>query len=173
MQRPAFMAGRFVLHAASLATHRLWLGASMARNEDATMPAIIAWILDRPAFAPVARVVLTFPFWFGGLARIWNFNAALDEIDQYGLHPAMQIACLVILFQLGGSLLVIMNRRTWSGAGALALFTLATIPVAHDFWNLRGHAAQAELDIVKEHIGLIGGLMLAAMVSRSSIYRGA
>jgi transmembrane protein len=137
------------------------------------MPAIIAWILDRPAFAPIARVILTFPFWFDGLSRIWNFSAAVENIDQYGLRPALQIACIVIFFQLGGSLLVIINRRTWSGAGALALFTLATIPVAHDFWNLRGHAAQAELDIVKEHIGLIGGLMLAALLSRASKYRGA
>jgi transmembrane protein len=137
------------------------------------MPTLIARILDWSYFTLLARIALTFPFWSNGLSRLFDFPAAVAEIDQFGLRPAGLITCLVIFTQLGGSLLVIANRRAWSGAGALAIFTLLTIPVAHDFWNLRGHAAKLEFDIAVEHIGLIGGLMLAAILSRQSNYKGA
>jgi len=137
------------------------------------MPAWIARILDWRYFAVFARIVLTSPFWINGVWRITNMTASVIEIDQYDLPQAWLINYFVIFVELGGSLLVVANRRTWSGAGALAIFTLMTILVAHRFWTLSGHAAQAEFWIALQHLGLIGGLMLAAILSRQSKYRGA
>lgn len=137
------------------------------------MPTLIARILDWPYFALLARVVLTFPFWGSGLSKLIDFPGGVAEMAQYGLKPPVLINCLVIFTQLGGSLLIIANRRAWSGAGALAIFTLLTIPIAHDFWNLKGEAAKFEFYVAVEHIGLIGGLMLAAILSRQSKYKGA
>ena len=137
------------------------------------MPAWIARILDAGGFAILARLILTLPFWSSGVQRWVNLAASIDEIDAYGLRPAGPINWLVIFTLLGGSFLVIVNRRAWSGSGALALFTLATIPVAHDFWNLNGHTAHNELATALQHLGLIGGLMLAAILSRQSPRGGA
>ena len=137
------------------------------------MPTFIARILDWPWFPLIARIVLTFPFWGSGLSKLIDFPAGVAEMAQYGLKPAVLINILVIFTQLGGSLLVIANRRAWSGAGALAVFTLLTIPIAHDFWNLRGEAAKQEFFFAVEHIALIGGLMLAAILSRYSPRKGA
>lgn len=137
------------------------------------MPTFIARILDWSYFTLLARIALTFPFWGSGLSKLIDFPAGVAEMEQFGLRPAWLITCLVIFTQLGGSLLIIANRRAWSGAGALAIFTLLTIPVAHDFWNLRGHTAQMEFYIAVEHISVIGGLMLAAILSRQSKYQGA
>lgn len=137
------------------------------------MPTFIARILDWTWFPLVARIVLTFPFWGSGLAKLIDFSGAVAEMQQYGLKPPAFIAGLVIFTQLGGSLLIIANRRAWAGAGALAIFTLLTIPIAHDFWNLRGEAAKFEFYVAVEHIALIGGLMLAAVMSRSSPHKGA
>ena len=117
--------------------------------------------------------MLTFPFWGSGLSKLIVFQGGVAEMTQYGLKPPVLINILVIFTQLGGSLLVIANRRTWSGAGALAIFTLLTIPIAHDFWNLKGEAAKFELYVAVEHIALIGGLMLAAILSRYSPRKGA
>ena len=47
----------------------------------------------------------------------------------------------------------------------LALFTLATIPLAHDFWNMQGQAATLEKLWAQEHISIVGGLILAAIVA--------
>jgi transmembrane protein len=137
------------------------------------MPTFIARILDWPWFPLIARIVLTFPFWGSGLAKLIDFQGGVAEMAQYGLKPPVLINILVIFTQLGGSLLVIANRRTWSGAGALAIFTLLTIPIAHDFWNLKGEAARLEFFFAVEHIALIGGLMLAAILSRYSPRKGA
>lgn len=137
------------------------------------MPSIIARILDNGWFALFARVLLTFPFWGSGISKLIDFPGAVAEMQQYGLKPATFIAILVIFTQLGGSLLVISQRRAWAGAGALAIFTLLTIPIAHDFWNLKGEAAKFEFYVAVEHIALVGGLMLAAILSRGSNYKGA
>ncbi|MBI3701354.1 MAG: DoxX family protein [Afipia sp.] len=137
------------------------------------MPNIIARILDWPWFPLIARVVLTFPFWGSGISKSIDFRGAVAEMAQYGLKPPVLIALLVIFTQLGGSLLIIANRRTWSGAGALAIFTLLTIPIAHDFWNLKGDEGKFEFYVTVEHIALVGGLMLAAILSRYSPRKGA
>ncbi|MBN8980806.1 MAG: DoxX family protein [Rhizobiales bacterium] len=137
------------------------------------MPNVIARILDWPWFPLIARIVLTFPFWGSGISKTIDFQGAVAEMQQFGLKPPVLIALLVIFTQLGGSLLVIANRRTWSGAGALAIFTLLTIPIAHDFWNLKGDAAKQEFYFAVEHISVVGGLMLAAILSRYSPRKGA
>jgi transmembrane protein len=137
------------------------------------MPAFIARILDWPWLPLIARVILTFPFWGSGLSKLIDFQGAVAEMSQYGLKPPLWIAVLVIFTQLGGSLLVIANRRTWSGAGALAIFTLLTIPIAHDFWNLKGDERKFEFYVAVEHIALVGGLMLSAILSRYSPRKGA
>ena len=137
------------------------------------MPAWVALILDRNGVALLARLLLTLPFWAEGLRRLFDLTDSIEELQNYGLTPAGPINALVIFTLLGGSLLVVANRRAWSGAGALAILTLMTIPVAHDFWNLRGYAARMEFDIALRHIGLIGGLMLAAILSRHSPRKGA
>jgi transmembrane protein len=137
------------------------------------MPAIIARLLDSPALALAARILLTLPFWASGLSKTINFQDGVAEMAQFGLHPSTVYAIATIACQLIGSLLVIINRFTWLGAGALAVFTALTIPIAHAFWTLSGEKAQTELFFVVEHIGLIGGLMLVSILSRQTPRQGA
>jgi uncharacterized membrane protein YphA (DoxX/SURF4 family) len=54
-----------------------------------------------------------------------------------GMVPAWLFNVLAILVQLGGSLLVILNLRTWLGAGALGVFTVLATVLAHQFWTNR------------------------------------
>lgn len=137
------------------------------------MPVIIARLLDSSVLAPIARILLTLPFWASGLAKSFDFQSALAEMVHFNLHPPAAFAIATIVCQLVGSALVIINRFTWLGAGALAVFTALTIPIAHDFWNFTGEKAQTEIFFVVEHIGLIGGLMLVAILSRQSKTGGA
>ena len=80
------------------------------------------------------------------------------EANGFPGNPAL-IAALTIAVQLIGSALVIQGRFAWFGAGMLAVFTLATIPLVHDWWNMDGLAAvQAKLES-EEHLTVIGGLI--------------
>lgn len=113
-------------------------------------------------FGIAARVVLTYMFWASGLAKLLDFQGGVAEMAHFGLEPAVTFNIATILVQLGGSLLIIVNRWAWLGAGALAVFTLATIPIAHAFWTMEEPMKTVEFYVVMEHISIIGGLMVAA-----------
>ena len=137
------------------------------------MPALIACLLDSRIVHAFARLVVTFPFWSSGLAKLIDYNGGVAEMAMFNLNPPAVFNIATIICQLGGSLLVILNRFTWLGAGALAVFTVLTIPIAHAFWAMTGEKAMMEFFFTVEHIGLIGGLMLVAILSRQSPRQGA
>ncbi len=87
-------------------------------------------------------------------------------MQHFGLEPAVAFNIAVIVTQIGGSLLVILNRYAWLGAGALAVFTALTIPIAHNFWAMEEPMKTLEFYVVMEHITVIGGLMVVAWKSR-------
>lgn len=130
-----------------------------------TTPAPISALLKAPAFSVLARVLLTLPYWWSGLSKIADLPGALAEAAHFGLQPAWLVVAVTVLVQLGGSAAVILGRAGWLGAGALGVFTALATLVAHPFWTVadpmeRFHA----LNTFLEHIGLIGGFLLAAIL---------
>jgi transmembrane protein len=126
---------------------------------------MIRSVLSRPALLVVARVLLTFPFWGSGLAKLIDFQGGTAEMAMFGLHPPAVINAVVALTQLTGSALIIANRAAWLGAGALGVFTALTIPIVHHFWSLEGERGIVAFHTATEHVGMIGGLVLAAILS--------
>ncbi|EOG4615969.1 DoxX family protein [Pseudomonas aeruginosa] len=126
---------------------------------------ILYLLLHHPLSALVGRVLLTMPFWANGLSRIVNFHVGAAEMEQFGLTPGTLFNLLVIVSNLLGAGLVIARRWTWLGAGVLALFTLGTIVIVHRFWAFDGMAATRALHVAQEHVGIIGGLLLAAILA--------
>lgn len=130
-----------------------------------TTPQPIAALLRAPAFAPIARAILTTPYWMAGLYKLTHLPNALGEAAHFGLKPAGLVVAATVAVQLGGSLLLILGRLGWLAAGALGVFTALATLIAHPYWTVadpmeRFHAMNTFL----EHIGLIGGLMLAAVL---------
>lgn len=130
------------------------------------MPTLIARVLDCSYVALFARIVLTFPFWASGLSKLIDFSGGVAEMAHFGLQPAALFNVAVFVTQLAGSALIIANRYVWLGAGALAVFTVLTIPIAHDFWNQTGPAAVTHLHFASEHLSVIAGLILVTILSR-------
>ena len=130
------------------------------------MPALLSALVTSRAFYTVAATALTFIFWWSGITKLLNFPAAMAEMQHFGLTPAWLFAAATVTVQLVGSLLVITaSRWAWLGAGALSIFTLATIPLAHRFWELDGTIAMLEQALVQEHISVIGGLAIATALA--------
>jgi uncharacterized membrane protein YphA (DoxX/SURF4 family) len=135
---------------------------------NTTAPNLPSAIFGHPAFGLTARILLTLPYWWSGIAKALAFDGAVAEARHFGLEPAAAVAALTILVQLGGSALIILNRLSWLGAGALAVFTALATLIAHAFWTLDDPGArQRDMNIFLEHIGLIGGLLLAAALPSS------
>lgn len=117
-------------------------------------------------FGYLARTVLTFMYWGSGLSKLIDFQAGMAEMSLFGLEPAAAFNTAVIITQIGGSALIILNRWTWIGAGALAVFTALTIPIVHHFWTMEEPMRTFEFYVVMEHISAIGALMVVAWKSR-------
>lgn len=113
-------------------------------------------------FGYVARILLTYMFWASGIAKLVDFQAGVGEMAHFGLNSPVAFAIATIIVQLGGSALIILNRWTWLGAGALGIFTLLTIPIAHNFWTMEEPFKTIEFYVVMEHISIVGALMVVA-----------
>jgi transmembrane protein len=124
----------------------------------------IRLVLRASVTGSVTRIVLCLPFWWSGLSKLFDFSEGAAEMAALGLEPAWLFNALTVLVQLGGSLLVILNRWTWLGAGALGVFTALVTVLAHQFWTLEGLERTRELNTFLEHFALIAGFVLVAMI---------
>jgi transmembrane protein len=138
----------------------------MATSQTSAFGNPVSALTSATWFGYVARTVLTFMYWASGLSKLIDFNGGVAEMAHFGLEPAAAFNIAVIITQLGGSALVILNRWTWLGAGALAVFTALTIPIAHTFWTMEEPMKTLEFYVVMEHITVIGGLMVVAWKAR-------
>ncbi len=128
-------------------------------------PTPIARLLGDSRFAVFAATLLTLPYWTSGIAKLTDPTGAVAEARHFGLEPAAVAVALTILIQIGGSLLIIFGRKAWLGAGALGVFTAIATLIAHPFWEVADPVARFhDRNIFLEHVGLIGGLMLAAVL---------
>ena len=128
-------------------------------------PYLIAEILHWPGTMVLARIALTSAFILGGFTKLFNFKSAIAEQEQFGLHPGVFWAILSIIIELGGSALVISGVLVWLGAGALGVLTLIATALADRFWTLQGQARFVAVNTFFEHLGLVGGFVLAAILA--------
>lgn len=128
-------------------------------------PRFAAALLGWPPTWFFARLMLVGAYFVGGLYKLADWPAALAEQSHFGLYPAPLWAGLTIAVELGGSLLILSGRLVWLGAGMLGIFTLAAALVANAFWTMEGAERFAATNAFFEHVGLVGGFILAALVS--------
>jgi uncharacterized membrane protein YphA (DoxX/SURF4 family) len=128
-------------------------------------PQWVATILTWPWIWVAARTVLSSAYIFGGLVKLSDFHAAIAEQEHFGLHPGWLWAGAAIIVELGGSTLVISGRLVWLGAGAIGVLTGIATLVANDFWNLDGQARLMAANTFFEHLGLIAGFVLTAIMA--------
>ncbi|CAL78820.1 conserved hypothetical protein; putative membrane protein [Bradyrhizobium sp. ORS 278] len=135
----------------------------MAANADTPRPiaAVLAW----PWIWPLARLALVSAYLIGGVQKLMDFPGAVAEQAHFGLQPAALWAVAAIAVELIGSVLVVINRFVWFGAGALGVLTSVAMLTANDFWHMDGHDRFMALNAFFEHLGLIAGLVLVSLMS--------
>ncbi len=128
-------------------------------------PRWVAATLDWRGTWLLARVALTSAYLVGGITKLFHFAGAVAEQAHFGILPPAFFAVLTILVELIGSALVISGKWLWLGAGALAVFTAVATLIAHPFWNLAGQERFLATNTFFEHCGLIGGFVIAALLT--------
>lgn len=128
-------------------------------------PRWIALILRQPFLWHAARLALVSAYLLGGWTKLTDFSGAIAEQEHFGLHPGSLWATAAIVVELGGSLLVLINRFVWFGAGGLGVLTFVAMLTANAFWTMQGHERFMALNAFFEHLGLIAGLVVAAIAA--------
>ena len=110
----------------------------------------------------------------GGLFKLFDFGAAIAEMEHFGLLPARPFAAAVILFELGASAMVVSGFCRWIGALALSGFTLMATFLALRFWEMpAGQERFMATNSFFEHLGLVGAFLLVAWYDLHKWRRGA
>jgi uncharacterized membrane protein YphA (DoxX/SURF4 family) len=135
-------------------------------------PRLIHTILDWPPTWFLARLLLVGAYLVGGIAKLTDWPGAVAEQAHFGMTPPALWAALTIVVEIIGPLLILLGRFVWLGAGMLGLFTLLAAFVANAFWTMEGQARFFATNSFFEHVGLVGGFILAALVAEHARREG-
>jgi len=119
------------------------------------------WTTSR-AVRWAALLLLCAAYLQGGFNKAVDFNAAIAEMNHFGLSPAAPLAIAVIVLELGAAALILTGFLRWLGALALGGFTLLATFVALRFWEMPQPERFMAANSFFEHLGLVGGFLLAA-----------
>ena len=138
----------------------------------ARAPRFVGGILAWQWTGFLARVALVGAYLLGGIVKTGDWTAALAEQAHFGLYPPALWAALTIAVEIVGPLLILSGRFVWLGAGMLGVFTLFAAITANAFWAMpAGRARFMATNAFFEHLGLIGGFVLAALVAERDARR--
>lgn len=132
-----------------------------AARDPRFVDAVLDW---RPTWF-LARLALVGAYLIGGVVKLSDWPAAVAEQAHFGMTPPALWAGLTIAVELIGPILILWGRFVWLGAGMLGVFTVFAAVVANDFWNMQGQERFMATNAFFEHIGLVGGFVLAALVA--------
>lgn len=128
-------------------------------------PRFVRAVLDWRGTWFLARLALVSAYLIGGIVKLTDFPAAVAEQAHFGMQPPALWAALTIAVELIGPALVMTRRWAWLGAGMLGVFTALAAFTANAFWTMEGQARFMATNAFFEHLGLIGGFALVALVS--------
>lgn len=135
-------------------------------------PRAVHALLDWPPVWFAARLLLVGAYAVGALAKLTDWPGAVAEQAHFGMSPPALWAALTIAVEIAGPLLILTGRLVWLGAGMLGVFTLLAAIKANAFWTMAGPARFAATNAFFEHLGLIGGFILAALVAEHARREG-
>jgi uncharacterized membrane protein YphA (DoxX/SURF4 family) len=133
-----------------------------ARADPRFVDATLDW---RPTWF-LARLLLVGAYLLGAVVKASDWPAAVAEQAHFGMNPPQFWAALTIAVEIVGPVLILAGRLVWLGAGMLGVFTLLAAFTANAFWTMPpGHDRFMATNAFFEHLGLIGGFVLAALVA--------
>ena len=130
-------------------------------------PAFVEAIVQTQAAWFAARLALCGAYLLGGIVKLTDCSGAVAEQAHFGMTPPALWAAITIAIELIGPLLILTGLFVWLGAGMLGVFTALAALTANAFWTMApGPERFAATNSFFEHIGLVGGFVLVAMLAR-------
>lgn len=109
----------------------------------------------------IARLALSVLFVWSGVMKLLGYAAFAGYLQAKGV-PFVQVATAVATaIEVLGGILLIVGFLTRPLALVLAIYTIATAVIGHDFWNVADAALQHDMVIhFWKNVGIAGGFLL-------------
>jgi putative oxidoreductase len=112
------------------------------------------------AVIALARIFIVALFLWSGFNKITNPAGLTSMLTAKGFPQPMLFAYLAGIAELGLGLLILVGFKTRAAALALAAFTVVSVLLAHNFWQMTGDAYRNNLTQALKNLSIIGGLLM-------------
>jgi uncharacterized membrane protein YphA (DoxX/SURF4 family) len=110
----------------------------------------------------LARPLLGAAFISSGLDALRGIDRRASRAESFGVSQPVTASRVVAATQLGGGVLLTLNRMPRLSAFILALTVVPEAVTGHDFWTEKDtDAKRAQRSLFARDLGLLGGLLVA------------
>ncbi len=108
------------------------------------------------------RILMSLIFVISGLGKLFQSSGTAAAMATKGI-PLVSVAVpLVILFELGSGLLLLIGYRTRVVALLLSLYLVPVTILFHNFWAFHGMDQQMQMVNFLKNLAILGGLLQLA-----------
>ena len=122
----------------------------------------------------LARIMVSALFIVAGANKFMSVTGIANTLAARGFPQPTAFGYAVAALELIGGVLLLVGWKTRFAALALFAFTLGTIFVSHNFWDMQGAARATNQTQALKNLAIMGGLLMIAAVGagRFSADRG-
>ena len=114
----------------------------------------------------VGRILLAIYFLLPGIGKLLSWDTQIALMETHNMIMVPFLLAVAAIAQLGGSILLLLNRQVVICALGFAAMTLLININLHDFWNIYdGVDAKHETQNFYKNMGIFAGLLLLAAVN--------
>jgi len=117
---------------------------------------------SQDAFALIGRILLAALFVPAGFGKIAGFAGVVGYISSVGLPLPQLGAVIAIVVELGLGLLLLAGYKTRIVSIVMAVFTVATAVIFHNYWGMPADKAYVNQLMFFKNIAIAGGLLAFA-----------
>jgi putative oxidoreductase len=128
--------------------------------------------MDRDVMLLVARICVAAVYLYSGIDKIVNWPWSIAFINGLRLPRASLVLTGTIIVQLIGAATILSGFHAREGAWLLLIFTVVATLVAHNPIGLKGEEFRRQMTLSLEHLAIVGGLLLIAVVGPGSYAPG-
>jgi putative oxidoreductase len=110
--------------------------------------------------ALVARILLALLFLTAGFGKIGGFAGTAGYIASKGLPLPELGAAIAVVVEFGGALALIAGFQTRIVALVMAVFTVATGVIFHNYWAMPADQVMVNQIMFMKNLSIAGGLLM-------------
>ena len=108
----------------------------------------------------LARLLLVSEFLIAVNGKVFGWTDQAGYMRAHGMHFVTPLLAAALAIELVGSICLITGFKARLAAGVMAVYLVIVSVELHDFWNMSGMPAGANLTQFFKNLGMVGGLLM-------------